>query len=199
MPVEIVFPDIEPAYIFERDVLALRALADGNPVQVMVTAEFLMARFGTRDISEEALRDAYRQHKDEIRSIARNHIEMGWIDEERRVFLTTRYTRLHVTFDARFDESPPALDLAKTFHRTLTDIIGPNAGEVRVSWHLSGELDQGRRRLEVRVSDASGPPEFGLSFDLSEAANRVAISFRLAEMWSSLLKRRSLHLILKSG
>jgi hypothetical protein len=196
MPAEIIFPDIEPEYIFDRDVLAIRALADGKPVQVMVTAELLMTRFSARDITEEALRDAYRQHKDEIQSIAGNHIKMGWIDEGRRVFLTTRYTRLHVTFDPRFAEWAPALDLAKTFHRILTDIIGPNAGEVKVSWNLSGELNQGRPFLEVRVSDASGPPEFWLTFDLSEAAtNSLAINVRLAEMWSTLLKHRSQHLM----
>ena len=85
------------------------------------------------------------------------------------------------------------------FHRMLTDLIGPNAGEVKVAWHLSRELDQGRRLLEVRVSEVSGPPEFGTAFDLSEAANTPALNFRLAQLWGGLLQRRSRHLILKSG
>jgi hypothetical protein len=92
VPKDIQFPEAEPRYVFERDCLGFRALADGKPVECMVTAELLFSRFKARDMSEEALRQAYREHKATIQGIARRHIENGWIDEENRVFLTSHFS-----------------------------------------------------------------------------------------------------------
>src|SRR4051812_46925590 len=106
MVAKIVFPDGEPSYVFDWDCLAFRALADGKPVECLVTGELLMARFGATSMTEESLRQAYRTHKNEIQDVARNHLEHGWIDEASRVFLTTRFTRLRVRFSDQVAQWP---------------------------------------------------------------------------------------------
>src|SRR5262245_49240489 len=155
VPKEILFPEVEPRYVFERDCLGFRALADGTPVECLVTAELLLARFGAQDWTEDALRQAYREHRATIQAIARNHIANGWIDEE-GLLLTTRFTRLSVTFGERLREWAAGRAKADAAHHMLTEIIGPNAEEVIVEWDAD-DRPPGQLSINLRIADPSIP------------------------------------------
>jgi hypothetical protein len=198
VPAEITFPDAEPQYVFDRDVLAFRAYADGKPLEVMVTAELMITHFSARDMTEDALRDAYHEHKGEIQQIASGHIENGWVDDEGRVFLTTRFTRLKVTFAANLVEWPEGLAMAKDAHRVLADIIGPSAEEVAVEWFRSESLSP-EPCIAVRISDLPAPDYVAFVFGLRELRDQTILRILLGNVWSTVLRARSRRLNFKSG
>ncbi len=195
---EILFPEVEPLYVFDRDCLAFRALADGKPVECMATAEFLLARFGAHDVAEGSLRQAYRDHKHDIQEIARNHIANGWIDEEGRIFLTTRFTRLDVTFGGRLNAWDGGRESATAAHRILTEIIGPNAEEVVVEWAGEGH-PPGQLSITLRISDPSIPHSVKLFLGPNEWENETTLRVILAGAWGATLRARSRKLLLTSG
>jgi hypothetical protein len=198
VPLEIRFSDPDPRYVFDRDCLEFHALVDGKPVQCLVTGELLLARFGARDMTEDSLRQAYREHTAEIQEIARNHIANGWIDEEGRTVLTTRFTRLNVTFSERLNEKADFLALAKTAHRMLTDIIGPYTGTVIVEWDAD-EVSPGQPSIRLRIVDPSIPYSAKASLHPKEWDNPIFLQLTLARVWTAVLEARSREHIIKAG
>jgi hypothetical protein len=160
----------------------------------MVTAELLFSRFGAKDFSEGELRRAFHEHRAEIQAIARNHIENGWIDEEGRVFLTTRYTRLSVHFD-----EPLAKDVqVDVAHRMLIGIIGPSAGELIIEWRRTPE-NPPNPVIHLRIKDPAIRREVATSFPQKVWADLSALHVQLAFAWSDLLSARSRDLVRKMG
>jgi hypothetical protein len=198
VPPEIVFPNAEPWYVFERDCLGFRAVVDGKGVECLVSLELLMSRFGAREPTEESLRAAYRERRDELRQIARSHIENGWIDEEGRVLLTTRYTRLQVSFSDRLRENKEGMQVAEAAQRRLAEIIGPNAEEVHVAWDGSSPPG-GHLTINFHLGDPSVPFSLQVFLDQYNWRNPTAFQLTLAGAWGSVLRARSRKLILQSG
>jgi hypothetical protein len=198
MPKSIEFPDTEPGYIFERDCLLFRAVVDGKPVDCFVTGELLMVRFGAQAITGDALREAFLERRAEIEGIARNHIENGWIDEDGRILLTTRFTRLDVSFDERLSEWPDGLAGAKVAIRVLTEIIGPNAEEVSVAVAESGSSEP-RRSLTLIIADPSLPFSTRTALAPEERQDPITLRILLAGIWGAVLRARSRKYILMSG
>jgi hypothetical protein len=199
MPLEIVFPDVEPRYVFERDCLGFRALVDGKPVECLISAELLFSQFDSQEFSEEALRRAFHAHRPIIEAIARSHIENGWIDEAGQVLLTTRYTRLTVTFGDQLQNWPTGMEIVQGLHRMLLQIIGSNAEKVAVEWDVSEHFfaDPG---ITLQLSDPSLPYSEKLHFVNQEW--RKPKEFRsiiLAGAWAAILRARSRNLVIKSG
>jgi hypothetical protein len=194
MPKDIRFPEVEPRYVFERDCLAFPASMDGQPIECLVTLELLMARFGVREPSEEAMRQAYREHRIAIQAIARNLIEYGWIDTDNRVFLTTRYTRLTVNFDDLLAKD----QRVATAHRMLTDVIGASAGEIIIEWRTSRESPP-HPSIHLSVKDPAIRREISTSFPPKALADLTILRVLVAQVWSALLMARSHDLVLKSG
>jgi hypothetical protein len=201
----ITFPESEPEYVFNRDCLAFHANVDGKSVKCMVTAEFLMTNFripdSTPDFSEEAMRNAYRVYKLEIQKIATDHIENGWIDDDSRIFLTTRFTRLNVKFGERYDESPRIRTLVVSAHRILLDLIGPNAEAVNVEWReWNGDEDPpGHPGISVRIADPDTSRSGKVFFGPKESDDPNTLRVYLALLWSGILRERSRKLNLKVG
>jgi hypothetical protein len=189
MPKEINFPDAEPRYIFDRDCLGFRAFADGKPLACMVTAELLYTRFGARDFTEEAMRRAYREHRPEIQAIARTHIENDWIDEQGRVFLTTRHSRLNVRFDDEVNNHPRGRELVEPAHRLLLGIIGPDAEKVDVEWGVIP--GSAYPELHLRIADPDVPYSVEGLFGPGESADPTTFGVHLARLWGSILRARS--------
>jgi Protein of unknown function (DUF1488) len=197
VPNEILFPDVEPTYVFDLDCLAFRAIVDGRPIECLVTAELLLTRFGARDMTEASLRETYRQHRPEIQVIASGHIEHGWIDDERRVFLTTRFTRLTVTYDEKLRKWREGLALAESAASVLIDIIGPNAEAVTLQWGVPENMPS-ESAIQLRLVD----PEmsFSVSVIFGGLPNKEKnLSLVMGQVWASFLRERSRRLNLKSG
>lgn len=195
---EITFPEPEPRYVFERDCLALWASVDGTLVNCFISAELLYSRFGAKGLTEEDMRQAYRGHEAEIQAIARSHIENGWIDQNNRVFLTHRYTRLTVAFGDRLGQRTPELALAENAHRVLLDLIGPTAEEVSVEWN-DAEDDRRRTPIRVRITDPVIPWSVSTILHSKDWEEPAWLQIHLAQLWGSLLQARSRDLMLKSG
>lgn len=176
----------------------VRALVDGRPVECLVTAALLLAHFGAQDMSEESMRQAYREHAPQIQDIVRKHIENGWIDEDGRIVLTTRFTRLRTTFSSRLGNWPRGLESVTAAHRTLTQIIGPNAEEVVVEWD-GYEEPRGGASITLLVTDPSISFSAKASLDRIEWEKQGALPVILADAWGSVLRARSRKLILQSG
>lgn len=196
MPTEIIFPDIEARYVFDRDYLAFPAQVDGKPVECLVTAELLMQHFGARGISEEEMREAYQGHRTDIQSLARHHIEMGWIGPDGRVILTTRFTTLKDTYGEGIRQWPEGQALVKKAFRVLAKVIGPTAGEISVEWDQGVDARQ-RPSITLRLSDATGSVE--AAFEPKELENPTQLRIRLSRLLGDLLQIRSRTLMLKSG
>lgn len=188
----IVFPEAEPQYDFKRDCLVFCVLADGRPVECLVTAKLLAVHFGARDMGEESMRQAYHEDKTEVQDLSRNHIENGWIDEEGRIFLTTNFTRLRVTFGERLG---PELEKA---HRILLELIGPNAREIAVEWDADQE-PQGCSRIRLRLTDPSIQHSVATVFGPKDLQDPSLFRVYLARSWGSLLQARTRKQILKMG
>jgi hypothetical protein len=198
VPKDILFPPTEPLYVFERDCLAFRAIADSKNIQVLVTAELLLSRFGALDESEKSLRDAYRLHKDEIQAIARGHIENGWVNKDGDLFLTTRFTRLSVSFGAGIALWPEVRALVQRAHRILLDLIGPNAREVHVLWDVVEDPPL-PLTINVSISDTVTRNVVETHFTLKEAQEGALSPAGLASVWGEFLLERSRYLLLKMG
>jgi hypothetical protein len=195
---EISFPNPEPQYDFDRDVLIFRALAGEKQVECIVTGKLLVTHFGAPDMTEESLLDAYRRHRGNIQDIARNHIENRWVEEEGRLFLTTYYTRLRVSFGKGLLEWAAGRQLAEQAHTMLLEIIGPNAETVEVEWSGAGDLPE-RRFIQLRILDPDVAHSTGMSLRPQEWDNLTFLRFQLAGAWSSILRARSHKLSLRSG
>jgi hypothetical protein len=196
MTKEIEFPDSEPLYIFDRDCLAFGCVVDGKPVECLVTAEFLQAHFGPSDITEEAMRHSFRTHREEIEAIARAHIVNGWVDEDSRIFLTTRFTRMQVRFSDGFDVWPVGLAAAEGAHRILTKIIGPDAEQVIVEWGAVGPSGPG---IRGKIMDPTIAGSVTVYLEAPQWNDPSILTYILARAWSSVLRERSRELFLKSG
>jgi len=200
MSSQIVFPEQQPRYDFDRDVLVFHALTDGKPVEVVVTGELLLSRFGASDMTEASLREAFSKNREPIHEIAREHIENGWIDEEGRVFLTTRLTRLKVSFVLGRPESGKRLAI---FHRMLTDIIGPNAGEVSVEWNDADDPNQpelpGGRMVSLKIVDPSMEASTKIYVGRRDYEDADRFGVLLAGLWATILRNRSRKLTPTSG
>lgn len=194
MPKDIEFPEGEPRYVFERDCLVFHARVDDKPVECLVTLELLIARFGAREPSEQGMRQAFLDHRNEIQAIAREHIENGWIDDESRIFLTTQFTRLSVHFDEPLAKEPAVA----AAHRMLTEIIGPQAGEIRVEWRMSPESPP-NPTIHLRIKDPVIRREISTAFPVKVWSDPSVLHVRLAFAWSALLSARSRDLVMKSG
>lgn len=198
MPAAITFPNSEPQYAWDRDCLVFPALVGGEPVQCFVSAELLFSRFGAGDFTEEEMRKAYRDHREEIQTIARAHIENGWIDEDRRVFLTTRFTRLTVTFGQGLEAIPDGHRAVTAAHRTLTDIIGPGAEGVNVDW--DAQVDPSTSpKVSLKISDPTTGRAITGSFEAHELVNSTMFRLALAGLWNFILRERSRRLNLQAG
>jgi hypothetical protein len=197
MAAEIVFPDVEPIWLFERDCLSFRALVDGKPVECIVTAELLFQRFGAKGISGEEAKAAYQEHKAEIQALARSHIEMGWVSPGNQVILTTRATILHVRYSPALQQWSEVFGLVQKAFSILAELIGPTAGEVNVEWDRS-EVAASRPVVTLRLSDATVAvsPAF---FHPKELLAPSELRLRFARVWERFLQERSRNLLLKSG
>jgi hypothetical protein len=195
VPKDIQFPDNEPHYVFERDCLAFRALADGKPVECLVSAELLMHRFGAREFTEQALRQAFARHRGEIQAIARHHIEMGWVNPDNRLLLTTRFTTLTVKYGEDLRKSPPDLQVAQTATRLLAELIGPGAGAVNVEFDW--EEKDGRPLISVMLTDANGMASDWLYPQDSGLMSRLRLW--LNRLWGDFLQIRSQKLLQRFG
>jgi hypothetical protein len=152
-----------------------------------------MQKFGARVLNETEARQAFDRHKQAIRDLARSHIEKGWVDEEGRVFLTTHFTTLTVTFKGQAANDAQVANA----NRVLTEIIGPDAGEVVVEWepYVVGEGRSAVLRLKDPVINREVMSS--VSEDVLSDPNFLLIS--LARVWGALLSARSRFLTLKSG
>jgi hypothetical protein len=195
---EIEFPDTEPEYLFDQDCLSIRAGANGKSVECLITAELLMSRFGASEMTEEAMRQAFSVHVREIQEIARDHMSNGWIDDEHRVFLTTRFTRLRIIVSERLAKWPDGRKLVDEANRLLTEIIGPSAEEVVVEGDGQAETS-GPQGVSVRISDPTIPFANKTFLDLQQLENLPFLRVYLAGVWGSVLRGRSRKMLLKMG
>jgi hypothetical protein len=198
VPNQIDFPEADPTYVFERDCLAFPAVVDGKPVLCLITGELLLFRFGAQDMSEEAMRETFQEHRTELQAIARSHIENGWIDDEGRILLTTRFTRLNVTFGETLGKRSALLSAANTAHRLLTEIIGPNAEEVSIVWDVRGS-DPEESAISLQIIDPAIPHSAKVFLEHPERQHPEEFRVNLARLWNSILRARSRTLIFKSG
>src|SRR5581483_6850260 len=194
MPEEILFPDVEPRYDFDRDCLAFPAKVAGKLTDCLVTLELLMQNFGAQEPTEEAMRRAYTEHKEEIRDMARTHIRLGWIDEDYHVILTTHHTRLDVHYDTPLVDDPRVVSA----HRFLIGLIGPNAGHVRIEWRQSPESPP-NPAIHLAVKDPAIRRQVSTSFPPKAWDDPNLLQVMLAQIWSALLSARSRHILQKSG
>jgi hypothetical protein len=195
VPREILFPEGELYYVFERDCLGFRALVDGKSVGCLVTGELLMHRFGASAFTEEAFREAYSKHEAEIHAIARHHIEMGWINSDNLVILTTLFTTLRFNYGEDLRKKPRELALAEAAARVLAELIGPGSREVTVD--LDWEEKDGHRPFVVILNDPAGMAVSRFETKELEPVRRLRV--RLARLWGDLLQIRSQKLIQQSG
>jgi hypothetical protein len=131
MPKSIVFPPVEPFWIFDRECLAFPAIVDGVTIRCLVNYEALMRNFGAKGPpSQSAAIEAFEKHREVIQRTARKLIEAGQINERKEVLLRSQ-TQLRsegflklvipdkITHDSRLG---PAIDEAITIlAETLDD------------------------------------------------------------------------------
>lgn len=197
MPEATTSPNAEFQYLFDRDALAIRIPVDGKEYQCIVLAELLYSRFGAKDTTEVEMERAYREHRDVIQTIAIDHVKNGWADEQGRLFLTTRFTRLAVFYGEELRAWPDGLAFAQRAQKLLTEIIGPEGGMVDVYWE-SKAIKSENRGVSLRIFD----PELAYSiaglFESRHMVQGAETRLHLANLWGFLLQQRSRKLILES-
>jgi hypothetical protein len=187
-PEEIEFPDVpEPHHVFDRDCVWFPASVDGKPIGCLITLELLNKRFGLRTFDAEAMLEAFRENKGAIQKIAAHQIENGWIDEESHILLTTRFTRLTVTFDEGLGKWE-GRTLVEAAHRMLVEIIGPTAEEVTVEW---GNVLRPLPGVRLRIADPSVPFSGTTFLPIKELQEPTLLRVTLAGLWGEVLRARS--------
>jgi hypothetical protein len=157
-----------------------------------------MAHFGARGFTEEEMRAAFESHKSDIQAIAREHIANGWVDQEGCLLLTTRFTRLKITFTEGLKDRKDAYQYAVEANNVLTEIIGPNAETVNVVWDRDAPAF-GSVGIVLQISDPSLPFSIKRSLGLAELLPTGVRSMILAGAWGSLLQRRSQKILSRIG
>lgn len=195
MSKEIVFPEIEPDYVFDRDCLAFPALVDGKSIACFASGELLMHRFGATAFTEKALREALARHKAKIHSIARHHIEMGWVNSENQVILTTHFTTLQISFGDELRKRPAAFEIATMAQQVVAELVGPSSGEVAVKFDW--EEKDGRPIFVVMMHDTVGTASNWFYMPKTESVDRLRVW--LNRLWGELLQIRSRKLIQRFG
>jgi hypothetical protein len=117
---------------------------------------------------------------------------------EHRLFLTTRFTRLAVTFDNSFGKWPEGRALAEQAHRVLTELIGPNGETVNVEWGVAETLP-GETGIMLRLEDPTMSVSMSAFFGAGKRNDATNLVLFLGNVWASFLRERSRRLTLKSG
>jgi hypothetical protein len=189
MAEQIIFPDREPYWEFDRDCLSFPAFVDGKRVKCLVTAELLMARFGARIPSQEECKRAYEKHKAEIQDIARSLILAGQVMPNNEVLLTTRVFRLKlVSFGDQLQRDKELFSKAQKATASLEEVVGSSAGMTKAEWDR-GEDEGGRPLLILRLSDWTG--WVSAVFHPRELDSADQMRFRFHRLWGNLLQIRS--------
>jgi hypothetical protein len=196
---EIEFPDVEPRFVFDRGCLAFIARVGDTPVECLVTAELLMTHFGAQEPSEDALRAAYHEQRSEIQSIAKEHIQNGWV-EEGQVVLTTRFTRLRVQYSVRIVERPTFLAMVDAAQKMLAEFIGANAGTVAILWDTETQpSDSPVLILEISYPPHSHPQLFRLFPGARWEEDPLKLRLTLGMNWARILRMQARKLAIQSG
>ena len=195
---EVEFPDPDSNYLSDEDCLSFRALLEGEPITCLVTAKFLMIHFGASDLSEEELRQAFSEHRTEIERIVREQIANGWIDDQRRIILRARVTKLRVTFDEGLRKGPEGLAMANEANKILIKLIGPTAEDVILEWDGAVEAD-GVGRISLLISDPTSDYSVKKVLDAKQWERVWYLSLNLGSIWGAILRGRSQKLLLQSG
>lgn len=190
MVAQIIFPDREPYWEFERDCLSFPAIVDGKPIKCLVSAELLMARFGARlPPSQEECKRAYEEHRAEIRDIARSLILAGQVMRNGEVLLTTNVFHFKlVSFGEQLQRDRELFAKAQKATTLLEEVVGPSAGVTEAEWDR-GEDAGGRPILVLRLSDWTG--WVSAVFDPRELDSTDQMRFRFHRLWGNLLQIRS--------
>ena len=103
---------------------------------------------------------------------------------------------MKVSFSGELHKWVEGLALAKSGHRVLTEVIGPNAENVDVAW---GSITDGDiPMVDIRIGD----PSIEYWTNVAVSAHFTAPNIQrmlLANEWGTVLRARSKELILKSG
>jgi hypothetical protein len=83
---DVVFPDVSPTILFERDALSFPAVSDGEPVMCVVSFELLIGP-GSND-ADEAIR-VFQTQKTDLHEKARALIQSGRVDADGELLITT--------------------------------------------------------------------------------------------------------------
>jgi Protein of unknown function (DUF1488) len=187
MPTTIVFPKVEPQWLFEREGVWFPCLVNGNPVKCLVTFELLSERFGAKSFDQhEALR-AFREDRPEIEILVEAQIVLGHVPTGGEILLTPESLALkEVTYSEAVLHSGdiPYIKRATAY---LSDILGRAAIHVSANWDRT--LKDGRVFYTLDLH--------GLGFSTAAAFPQEGIDrpsqayVRIAQLWGNILQQES--------
>jgi len=187
MPTTIVFPKVEPQWLFERDCVWFPCLVNGNPVKCLVAFELLLERFGAKSFDQHEAMRAFRENRPAIEFLAEAQIVLGRVPAGDEILLTTESLALkEVTYSDVVGKSPdfPYIKRATAY---LSDILGRAAIHVSALWDRT--MKEGRVFYTLNLH--------GLGFSTAatfpqEGIDRPSQAYvRIAQLWGNILQQES--------
>lgn len=202
MPQSVIFPKLEPQWIFGRDCAQFFAAVDGEHVlKCLVSAEALYTHFGARDFSmEEALR-AFLEHREEIEAVAQAKILNGNSKRGDEVLLRMADfpaktpsralppRGLYTVVDPAITEDPWLLSGGQEAKDFLEQELVTRSRRTTASWDLVPVLPDKHLVQLTLTDDETKATRTGL-FSAGDLANLNSAHYALFRLWDDLLQER---------
>jgi hypothetical protein len=203
VPKSIIFPSVEPYWVFERECLRFPALVDGTIVNCLVSGEALIQHFGARGMTADEARRAFNDHKLAIQEAARGKIEAGEYNTRGEVLLKmsdfARQTTttpppfseraLRVSYPGELESDPILKDLIVNASSILKDELGRALPDVAAEWKLV-PVETGETLVKLTVRDLETRAWVENLFTLADLKDEATFRFSLIRLWDDLLQER---------
>jgi Protein of unknown function (DUF1488) len=198
MPEQIVFPQLRPVFVFERNCVAFPSLVDGRVVRCLISVEALHKDYGANGFSEEEAMRAFNEHRAQIEEAARRKLKRSEISPEGELLI-----RAH---DPDDDEAIqglihliPSLELSKdenaAIRRKLFEITSQYIGRVASkSYKVKAYWDSatiGGDIFQITLEDIETSAKTVDWFSSGQLNDPSYLRRRFDFLWSEFLSARS--------
>jgi hypothetical protein len=190
MPKVIVFPRVDPYYLFDRDAVAFPALVDGEPIRCVVTCEALTELSKTVSFTEELALVAFREHREEIQSQARRLIEAGFVDDARgEVLIRSKGSQaapdnLSITIPEGISNNLELARLVGDANGVLGELVKSSRITLKAQWEETDMLQLTLTDLETKASARDW-------YTPDRLRSRDLVKQSLDRLWGDVLRSKS--------
>jgi len=187
----LLFPDVEPFWVFDRDCLAFPAVLDGKTIRCLVTLETLIQNYGAKSPSELEMKRAFGENRAKIHDIARAMINTKQFDEHGEILIRSTSpqllgSELSVKYSDAILKTERLRDIVQAASYRLGYGLGHLPGPVEGSWDFGPGDD--RSILELKLKHVETGVTVRDWFTPDELVSVNLLKSRFQKTWGDLLR-----------